>query len=388
MPLSPATALLTLVACAIVVAGTWSWIIAATKAALTWRWLPRSIASHAETALKAAGLSPRLPLIGWSDRRPVPWALIDLIGLVGLWLFASLAVSLTAHSLGWIEATSDLNELSLNQRTAVILGNVAISLFIAGAGLAIVALRTHATLRDLGWSWSDIASDLRLGLIGFVMLAPPTYALQGLLVWLWKPSKHPLMEMFKGTPDIGFFMLLFVSAAIVAPLFEELMFRVVLQGFLEKSLVVCDDLNELLIGSSAGRVKLFDGIAGGNTTASATIAGARLEGAAADIDPNPYASPFPLAEQTDTVVRRNSSSNQPELRGPRAWLPIAISSAVFALLHYSHGPDWIPLLFLAAGLGYLYQHTHRLLPSLTVHAALNSLSLWGLWVQVHEGFRP
>ena len=42
-------------------------------------------------------------------------------------------------------------------------------------------------------------------------------------------------------------------------------------------------------------------------------------------------------------------------------------------------------MFLAAGLGYLYRRTHRLLPSLIVHAALNSLSLWGLWVQVNEG---
>jgi membrane protease YdiL (CAAX protease family) len=73
-------------------------------------------------------------------------------------------------------------------------------------------------------------------------------------------------------------------------------------------------------------------------------------------------------------------AEQPELRGLLAWVPIAVSSAIFALLHYSHGPDWVPLLFLAAGMGYLYQRTHRLLPSLTVHALLNSLSMWGLWV--------
>ena len=64
---------------------------------------------------------------------------------------------------------------------------------------------------------------------------------------------------------------------------------------------------------------------------------------------------------------------------------LVISSVVFALLHYSHGPDWIPLLVLAAGMGYLYQRTHRLLPSLIVHMLLNGLSMWGLWVQVYEG---
>jgi membrane protease YdiL (CAAX protease family) len=34
-------------------------------------------------------------------------------------------------------------------------------------------------------------------------------------------------------------------------------------------------------------------------------------------------------------------------------------------------------------MGYLYQRTHRLLPSLTVHSLLNGVSLWALWVQVH-----
>jgi membrane protease YdiL (CAAX protease family) len=356
---SPALALLTFVACAILVASLWSWLIAATKAALTWGWLPKSLAAHVENALQAAGLSPRLPLVAWTERRPVPWALIDLIGLVGLWLFASLAVSAIAHGLGWIESGSGLDDLSLEQRKGFLLANISISLLVAGGGLAVIALRTRATLRDLGWSWTEIASDVRLGLIGFVMLAPPTYALQGLLVWLWKPSKHPLMEMFKGTPDIGFFAFLFVSAAIVAPLFEELMFRVVLQGFLEKVFSFSGDVNELVFGAMAPRA------------IELTHIGLPL----ADV---------PAIENSYVVA---PEILQPQLRVSASWLPIGISSAIFALLHYSHGPDWIPLLFLAAGLGYLYQRTHRLLPSLIVHAALNSLSLWGLWVQVQEGFR-
>jgi hypothetical protein len=98
-------------------------------------------------------------------------------------------------------------------------------------------------------------------------------------------------------------------------------------------------------------------------------------------DANPYAPPqAPL-----TIVDPQMAAlpeDQPELRADQAWLPIAISSVIFALLHYTHGPDWIPLIFLAAGMGYLYQRTHRLLPSLTVHCLLNSYSLWGLWIQV------
>ena len=84
-------------------------------------------------------------------------------------------------------------------------------------------------------------------------------------------------------------------------------------------------------------------------------------------------------------IVRTVEEEQQRLRGILAWLPIGVSSAIFALLHFSHGPDWVPLLLLAAGMGYLYQRTHRLVPSLTVHGLLNAFSMWGLWVQVNSG---
>jgi membrane protease YdiL (CAAX protease family) len=87
------------------------------------------------------------------------------------------------------------------------------------------------------------------------------------------------------------------------------------------------------------------------------------------------------------VVPNLEPELQPALCRAAAWLPIAISSIIFALLHYSHGPDWIPLTLLAMGIGYVYQRTHRLVPGLVVHAVLNSLSLSGLWLQVQEGIQ-
>src|SRR4029079_10689753 len=89
--------------------------------------------------------------------------------------------------------------------------------------------------------------------------------------------------------------------------------------------------------------------------------------------------------EEEIVAAQLAEAEPQSLSGVAAWLPIAISSAIFALLHYSHGPDWVPLFLLAAGMGYLYQRTHRLLPSLVVHSLLNSFSMWGLWVQVMHG---
>ena len=101
---------------------------------------------------------------------------------------------------------------------------------------------------------------------------------------------------------------------------------------------------------------------------------------------------LPLPSEPGVVAALAGDREQSVLRGLTAWLPIVISSLIFALMHYSHGPDWVPLIILAAGMGYLYQRTHRVVPSLVVHALLNSLSMFGLWLQIYalpeQGIAP
>jgi membrane protease YdiL (CAAX protease family) len=354
---SPLTAALIFVGFGVAICGIYAWLVAGAKAALTWGLVPQPFAGSLEAFLQSLGCSPGLPLVPWSPRQPVTWGLVDLFGIVGLQLIAGSLL----HEFK-VLPDGKLEEFTLPQKQTVIAWNVGLSLLVAVASVLLVTIRTRATSGDLGWSWRDIPGDIRLGLIGFVMLAPPVYALQGVLVSFWKESKHPIVEMFKETPDARFFGVLLVSAAVVAPLVEELMFRVLLQGFLEKGFSFRGVIHELLLGKPTRRID-------------------RPANDAEDLpvyspNTNPYVTP-PVADR--------SNEDQPELRGSAAWLPIAISSVIFALLHYSHGPDWIPLLFLAAGMGYLYQRTHRLLPSLIVHSLLNSLSMWGLWVAMKEG---
>ena len=66
-------------------------------------------------------------------------------------------------------------------------------------------------------------------------------------------------------------------------------------------------------------------------------------------------------------------------------LPIVISSFLFAAMHGGQWPAPVPLFFLALVLGYLYHQTHRLLPSLVVHALLNGSTFLTLWWAVHSG---
>jgi membrane protease YdiL (CAAX protease family) len=303
------------------------------------------LATRIETWLQSLGHTPRLPLIEWRQRRAAPWALFDLV-MIGV---IALALG-EGFRYGGLVPDGKLEELALARKESLIALNAGVSLTIALASVVWLLLRAGARGRDLGASWQTLANDLRLGVIGFVMLAPPVYGLQGLLVMFWKESKHPIVELFKAAPEVRLFVLLLFSAVVIAPLFEELMFRAVLQGFLEKAFAFRGNVVELLIGDSDRQ-----------TLPSSAI------------DPR-----FPIG---------NPQLDQPELRGLAAWLPIAISSGIFALLHYSHGPDWVPLLLLAAGMGYLYQRTHSIVPSLVVHALLNAMSMWGLWVTVKEGLR-
>jgi hypothetical protein len=99
-------------------------------------------------------------------------------------------------------------------------------------------------------------------------------------------------------------------------------------------------------------------------------------------NPNPFAPSAVIVGDESAAVATTEVCVQPEFQGISAWLPIGLSAIIFALLHFSHGPDWVALTLLACGMGYLYQRTHRLVPSLVVHALLNSLSMWGLWLQV------
>ena len=64
------------------------------------------------------------------------------------------------------------------------------------------------------------------------------------------------------------------------------------------------------------------------------------------------------------------------------WIPILVSSLIFALMHFSHGPDPIPLFFLSLALGFIYQRTHRIVPCIVVHMMLNGFSMVLLAVQI------
>ncbi|MEX2176120.1 MAG: CPBP family intramembrane glutamic endopeptidase [Pirellulaceae bacterium] len=377
----PAVAVAYTLTLSILVAGAACWALTGLKLLALSR--SDSLRGMARAILGLLQIRPGLPLVAWTPRRAVPWGLIDLVAVIVLYIVAIFAAQLLFAGLGWLPQAANGKELTLADKGLLVWMNIVVSLGLLAVALPLIVLRTGANWRDLGFSWREAWSDLKLGAIAFVMLAPPVYAIQGTLHYYWKPSKHPLLEMFKESPDAGFFALLFVAAAVVAPIFEELVFRVLLQGFLERAFSICrraynfqDQILELVFGTSSQNAPLQPAVVADSTLLQPFTPAGEL---------NPYLPPAILLDSTETPIRAELADEAmpPPLTDWRAFFPIALSALIFALMHYSHGPDWVALTLLAAGMGYLYQRTHRLLPSLVVHVLLNSLSMFGLWVQIY-----
>ena len=254
-------------------------------------------------------------LVAYEPRARVPWngwdVLIVLLQVI-LWeMVAGAIVRQLFPQVMLADAEPSVRQAQV-QMTAGGLASCAACL----SGMAILKVRARATWDDLGFSLRRPLYDLLLGIKAFAVIAVPVFGIQYVLVQ-WYPSEHPLVKMVRDEPGSQTLILATLMAVIVAPLVEEFLFRVVLQGWLEKR---------------------------------------------------------------ESRWRR---AGYPLFRGvPRGFGPIVLSSALFALLHWGHGPDPIPLFVLAVALGYVYRQTHRIWPSLIVHACLNGASVGMLWLSL------
>ena len=271
----------------------------------------------------------RDPLIPPEPRRAVPWGFLHLLLAFAIGSACSLAA--TALFSAWTEVPSKtpLAEMPA-QAITVSLGLLALSTLAGAAGaLLMMKFTAGATVSDLGLSVERIRSDLRLGVVAFVTLAPPVYVVQMVLIQFVE-SEHPLIKVLEQDRSLGLIMAVVATAVIAAPIAEELTFRLFLQGWLERVALPAEVRGDLLVGRNSSLA---------------------VSKPAADVVTTPPASTL------------------------HYWWPVVASSALFALPHAAHGPDPIPLFILAVGLGYLYRQTHRILPCIVVHFLLNSCTM-------------
>jgi membrane protease YdiL (CAAX protease family) len=176
--------------------------------------------------------------------------------------------------------------------------------------------------------------------------------------------------MIMQDPDPLLLAMAFFSAVVVAPICEEVAFRLLLQGWLEKVV----GSRRKVVGSGQWAVGSETESDQQKLAATGRVAGEPETDGEHD---NPYESPINQSDSfqpPDSSLQTNSSG----------YRPIFVSSLLFALAHYGHGPDPIPLFFLATILGYTYHRTHRIVPCIVAHALFNAFSLVTLMVMLFQ----
>jgi membrane protease YdiL (CAAX protease family) len=314
------------------------------------------------------------PLLEYEPRRPVPWNfLAPLIILAPLVLALSQAserrrepdaritAATTADAAAVIAAGAPPSTalhatyfstlgLELAQRLATA-ETLARRLLLQSLMMAAVALAAYlllaavfgATMHDLGLprNVQQFLRDVRIGATACVASMAPIYVLMYLLTALLEPETgHPLIEDLVIDHSLSMMAAAAAAAVVAAPLFEETAFRLILQGWLERR----EMLSQPVIMQTATPVSDEQPIA------------VNLE------------QPQPAAHVTYSYARPG-------------WIPITISGTLFGLAHYGHGVSPIPLILLGGVMGYLYQRTHRITPSIVCHFLFNAFTFLLLSLQ-------
>jgi membrane protease YdiL (CAAX protease family) len=202
--------------------------------------------------------------------------------------------------------------------------SVALVILLAGN-----ALYRRDGLSRLGLRLRQLLPAIPIGVIGIILIMPFIFWAGVVTMKLWEllgfqhDTKHEMLRILENTDDRGLAWLLIFTAAVLAPLYEELLFRGHLQTLL---------------------VHLFTRL--------------RPE---RDVVMEPYATP-------------NAALMRPHGPSPAAkWTGIIVASLAFAVVH----PWWTmpPIFFLSVCLGYSYERWNNLWIPIVLHALFNGISM-------------
>ena len=142
----------------------------------------------------------------------------------------------------------------------------------------------------------------------------------------------PVVLALRESKDMGYFTNSCVSVILLSPLYEEIICRLILQGW--------------------------------------------LQSAFARFRSNPIGK---------TDADNDIPASQITLSGrPTCWPSILLSSLFFAILHLEAGFASVGALFLfSVGLGLIYQRSGRLLPCVVMHMALNAFTMLALYLEIY-----
>ncbi|MFM8734315.1 MAG: lysostaphin resistance A-like protein [Pirellulales bacterium] len=174
------------------------------------------------------------PIVPLREHPPVCWEGGDVaLVLVGYLLAASLMAR---------QAGPD------SSLVARLVDNVVLTLGASLGATAWLAAR-GATWSEMGFDFGSWREDLRTAVGGLALVVFPLLAIAGVLNVLVR-YRHPVVDLLAGQRDGLAVAAVVISAIVAAPVAEELFFRKVLQGWLEKRLAG-DQLAPVLVSALA-----------------------------------------------------------------------------------------------------------------------------------------
>jgi membrane protease YdiL (CAAX protease family) len=211
----------------------------------------------------------------------------------------------------------------------------------------LVRVTSGARLRDLGLSFQQFTRQAAIGIVAALIMTPVVYPVQLFATRIWPIDPehvHPLMRMLQEQFSLGLAELAILAAVVVAPLFEELMFRAILQSWL---------------------IKVLGRFGGARAPAKASIADSSLDLSGDGNVPEEWATPglIPTGEPMPRCAL-----------GRSVWVAIGLTSFVFAGFHLPQWPAPIALFALALVIGFVYHRTGSLITAAFTHATFNGFS--------------
>ncbi len=226
------------------------------------------------------------------------------------------------------------------------------SAFILAAigSVILITHRTRSTALNLGIYSQEFLKDVWVGVLVFFWATPIVLVVSSIAGQLTKVEyEHPVIdamqESFSALP------LLYFSAAIAAPLWEEYAFRFLLISWLDTLRAHFGNWIAVFTGNPFGR------------------------GANEQVQANEVSLVW--AQALGGVNRGAGEELQQEGAFPPFWIALA-SGTLFGLAHWGYGVSWIPLLVLGTIMARVYQLRRSVVPCVVIHALFNTMSLIGL----------
>ncbi len=223
----------------------------------------------------------------------------------------------------------------------------------AAGSVFLVQHRTGGSAWRLGMVSKELGKDIWIGVLVFLWATPIVLVVSSLVgQWTQVEYEHPVIDALKEDPMT--FPLLFFSAGIAAPLWEEYAFRFLLIGWI-------DTIRQFL-----GRMDFrnFFLLLTGNPVG-------KFANESSD-DQEPSLVWAQVAGERDVQDASSNGSGYPPF-----WVALA-SGTLFGLAHFEYGVSWVPLIVLGTIMARVYQLRRSVVPCIVIHALFNSMSLMGL----------